>query len=66
MHGAVEPPIAMVVPEMVVRPRSLLTAGDNGLSGIHEDVVFWIHDAAVPGKKNARPVDISTGVGKFR
>ena len=67
VDGAVQPPGAVVVPEMVVGSRSLLTAGNDGRCDlIHGDVVVWIHDIAMPGKQNARPDDISTGVGKFR
>jgi hypothetical protein len=52
---------------MVVGSRGLLTAGNDGRCDlIHGDVVVWIHDIAMPGKQNARPDDISTGVGKFR
>ena len=51
VDGAIQPPGAVVVPEMVVGSRGLLTAGNDGRCDlIHGDVVVWIHDIAMPGK----------------
>ena len=51
MEGPMEPPVSVVVPEMVVGSRGLLTAGNDGRCDlIHGDVVVWIHDIAMPGK----------------
>ena len=69
VEGAVEPPVAVVVPKVVERPRVLLAAGDEGrVRCVHGDVVIWFGSMTprVPEKHTARAEDISAGGGKVR
>ena len=50
VEGRVEPPTAVVVPEVVVGTGGLLPAGDDGWGGVHGDVVVVVHDIAMAGK----------------
>ena len=48
VDGAVKPPSAVVVPEVVIGTAGFLAAGD--FLRFHSDVVVWIHNIAMPGK----------------
>jgi hypothetical protein len=62
MEGAVEPPASVVVPEMVVFPRGLLAAGDDGECGLgHGDVVELKALAALHGEDVARKCQVISG-----
>ena len=51
MEGAVKPPGAVVVPQVMVWSSGLLAAGNNrGCDRVHGDVVVLVHDTAMPGK----------------
>jgi hypothetical protein len=66
MEGAMKPPATVVVPKVVIWPRSLLTAGQNGRCGlVHGGVCFRFHDTKPPGKQDARPDDIKAGGWQF-
>lgn len=50
MDGRVEPPSAVVVPQVVIRAGGLLALGDGDRLGGHWDVMDGIHDIGSPGK----------------
>ena len=55
VDGVVQPPGAVVVPEMVVVSRGFLAAGNGGGVRIHGDVVVWLTTPLSPQIKTPGP-----------
>jgi hypothetical protein len=63
---AVEPPGAVVAPEVVVGTADFLPAGKFNKGGVHGEVGSGIATSRDPENENARANDIGSGVGILR